>query len=473
MSKGKQSFHFNRIRNENGNLVDFYKETRWSKKKNAFVTDATESTYKEMQGRLDGLGPEQRSDEAAATVFREVLGHRPGYARGLGEMVIPESSRQRDKVQMQQYMSEAEKHKKDAEQYKKDAEQYKKDAEAYKSQLDEMRTEMRELREHQIQNDKKADSLRSFLEMKEKELLVLEEKLKARERAYDIAATTFFVFFNINSGTVESCKSSLAALAPLQAVLFDVDGTLCDSDPLHYQAFREMLQEIGFNGGVPITEEFYMENISGKHNDDIVVLLFPDDVQRGLKSTDDKETIFRRLAEEQLKAVNGLYKVKKWIEDRGLKRAAVTNAPKPNAELMISSIMLSDFFDAVILGSDCDHAKPYPDPYLKALEVLHVTKDHTFVFEGSVLYPAYVLISACWVGWVGTGTLSSKFLLTVMNLLKRLAEEGQVPAANDPQRNPALASKSFRNGVSSSGDTSSSASSEVTSSEYSSNSKED
>ena len=100
-----------------------------------------------MQCRLDGLGPEQRSDEAAATVFREVLGHRPGYARGLGEMVIPESSRQRDKVQMQQYMSEAEKH-------KKDAEQYKKDAEAYKSQLDAMRTEMRELREHQIENDK-------------------------------------------------------------------------------------------------------------------------------------------------------------------------------------------------------------------------------------------------------------------------------------------------------------------------------
>lgn len=41
-------------------------------------------------------------------------------------------------------------------------------------------------------------------------------------------------------------KSSLAALAPLQAVLFDVDGTLCDSDPLHYYAFREMLQEVKF-----------------------------------------------------------------------------------------------------------------------------------------------------------------------------------------------------------------------------------
>ncbi|KAF5477705.1 hypothetical protein F2P56_004322 [Juglans regia] len=183
--------------------------------------------------------------------------------------------------------------------------------------------------------------------------------------------------------SVES-KSSLAALAPLQAVLFDVDGTLCDSDPLHYYAFREMLQEIGFNGGVPIPEEFFVENIAGRHNDDIAALLFPDDVQRGLKFVDDKEAMFRRLAEEQLKPVDGLYKVKKWIEDRGLKRAAVTNAPRPNAELMISKLGLSDFFDALIIGGECKHAKPYPDPYLKALEILNVSKDHTFVFEDSV-----------------------------------------------------------------------------------------
>lgn len=70
-------------------------------------------------------------------------------------------------------------------------------------------------------------------------------------------------------------------------------------------------------------------------------------------------------------------------------------------------------------------------------------------------------------------SLSSKFLPTVMNLLKRLAEEGQMPATNDPQRNPALASKSFRNVVGASSETSSSASSEVTSSEYSSPAKED
>ncbi|KAM0994986.1 hypothetical protein ACFX15_010070 [Malus domestica] len=114
-------------------------------------------------------------------------------------------------------------------------------------------------------------------------------------------------------------KSSLSGVAPLEAVIFDIDGTLCDSDPIHYYAFREMLQEIGFNGGVPITEEYYIENFAGKHNDDVARILFPDDFERGLKFTEDKEAMFRRLAVDKLKPVNGLYKVKKWIEDRGLK----------------------------------------------------------------------------------------------------------------------------------------------------------
>ncbi|KAB5573929.1 hypothetical protein DKX38_001136 [Salix brachista] len=183
---------------------------------------------------------------------------------------------------------------------------------------------------------------------------------------------------------VDDAEVSLSRLAPLEAVLFDVDGTLCDSDPLHHYAFREMLLEINFNDGVPITEEFFIKNIAGKHNVDIALSLFPDDLQRGLKFTEDKEAMFRRLACEQLKPINGLYKLKKWVEDHGLKRAAVTNAPRANAEVMISLLGLSDFFDAVIVGDECQHAKPHPEPYLKALEVLNVSKDHTFVCEDSV-----------------------------------------------------------------------------------------
>lgn len=186
------------------------------------------------------------------------------------------------------------------------------------------------------------------------------------------------------NGVDSASESSLTKLAPLEAVLFDIDGTLCDSDPLHYYAFREMLREIGFNGGIPITEEFFIKTVAGKHNDDIALDLFPGDLERGLKFVDEKEAMFRKLAAEQLKPLNGLDKVTKWIENRGLKRAAVTNAPRANAELMLSILGLTDFFDAVIIGGECEHAKPHPEPYLKGLEALKASKDHTFVFEDSV-----------------------------------------------------------------------------------------
>lgn len=53
-------------------------------------------------------------------------------------------------------------------------------------------------------------------------------------------------------------------------------------------------QQIGFNGGVPITEEFYVKNYAGRHNDDAAAILFPDDHEKGVKFLHDKEATFRR-----------------------------------------------------------------------------------------------------------------------------------------------------------------------------------
>ncbi|XP_022724892.1 protein ROOT HAIR DEFECTIVE 3-like isoform X2 [Durio zibethinus] len=104
-----------------------------------------------------------------------------------------------------------------------------------------------------------------------------------------------------------------------------------------------------------------------------------------------------------------------------------------------------------------------------------------------VIFVGFLIMKALWVqldisgefrngALPGLLSLSTKFLPTVMNLLRKLAEEGQIPATNNPLRNPALASKSFQNGSTSS-DMSSSASSGVTSAgnwtEYSSPTKEE
>ncbi|XP_047334056.1 protein ROOT HAIR DEFECTIVE 3 homolog 1-like isoform X2 [Impatiens glandulifera] len=94
-----------------------------------------------------------------------------------------------------------------------------------------------------------------------------------------------------------------------------------------------------------------------------------------------------------------------------------------------------------------------------------------------VIFVAFLLVKALWVqldiagefrngALPGLLSLSTKFLPTVMNLLKKLAEEGQMPASGaDPRRNSPLAAKSFQNSVNNGGDLSSTGSSTITSSE--------
>jgi len=180
--------------------------------------------------------------------------------------------------------------------------------------------------------------------------------------------------------------SAVGSVAPLEAVLFDIDGTMAISDPFHHRATSEMLIKVGYNDGVPITHEFGMTHMAGRSNEQIGQFLFPDWDQGRLDAFfAEKEALFARYAGEGLKEIAGLTALCRWAgEPRGLKRAAVTNAPRANAELIISILGLSDFFQLIVTGEDCERSKPFPDPYLRSLDLLGASPDHT-LFEDSTI----------------------------------------------------------------------------------------
>ncbi|MFS7924041.1 hypothetical protein Hanom_Chr03g00267891 [Helianthus anomalus] len=75
-------------------------------------------------------------------------------------------------------------------------------------------------------------------------------------------------------------------------------------------------------------KSFFAQNISEKLDDDIAAVLFPDDIERGLDYVKKKKNVLGRKS----CAIKGLYKLTKWVEDHELKRAVVTNSPRPNAD---------------------------------------------------------------------------------------------------------------------------------------------
>ncbi|GFR52744.1 hypothetical protein Agub_g15355, partial [Astrephomene gubernaculifera] len=173
-----------------------------------------------------------------------------------------------------------------------------------------------------------------------------------------------------SNNTIPSTQPTAATAAmpidflSVRGVLFDVDGTLVESDPLHFKAFQEILVELGFQGGRPIDLPFFRAHISGRHNPEIAADLFPEwEEGRRVAFYEDKEERFRRLAAGELEPLEGLREFMRWLRARGVATAAVTNAPRANAEMMIRAIGLEGGFQHLVLGEECVRAKPHPDPY--------------------------------------------------------------------------------------------------------------
>jgi HAD superfamily hydrolase (TIGR01509 family) len=165
-----------------------------------------------------------------------------------------------------------------------------------------------------------------------------------------------------------------------RALLFDLDGTLAETDSLHLPTWVDALQPYG----VEVDEEFYRERISGRNTAEIVRELLPDLTnEQGRSIGNAKEASFRERASE-LEPLPGLVDFVERGRKRGMWIALVTNAPEKNVEAILLALKLRDLFDAVVLADDVEAVKPDPAPYNAALKKTGVPAERALAFEDSV-----------------------------------------------------------------------------------------
>jgi len=191
---------------------------------------------------------------------------------------------------------------------------------------------------------------------------------------------------NINMNPVESLtttSTNQGHSSIVKAILFDIDGTLVNTDSIHLAVFQELLlQEEDFQleqdmeKKNPIDEDFFRQYISGRANALITADFFPSwSLNKREAFSIRKEERFRELSKDQLKELKmpGLDRIRKWVDNNGLGKAAVTNAPRLNGESMLCGIGYRNWFgqDGLIIGDECEKPKPDPCPYLTACQ--HIT----------------------------------------------------------------------------------------------------
>jgi len=165
-----------------------------------------------------------------------------------------------------------------------------------------------------------------------------------------------------------------------RALLFDLDGTLAETDSLHLPTWVDTLEAYG----VEVDEELYRDRISGRSTAEIVRELLPDLTdEEGRSIGDAKEASFRERAQE-LEPLPGLIDFVKRGRGRGMRIALVTNAPEENVEAILLALELRDSFDVIVLADEVEAVKPDPAPYRAALKKAGVPAERALAFEDSV-----------------------------------------------------------------------------------------
>jgi len=168
----------------------------------------------------------------------------------------------------------------------------------------------------------------------------------------------------------------------MRTVLWDLDGTIADTEALHYQAWRATLS--GY--GVTYTYERFRADF-GSRNSDVLpgILQVEPDSSLVVEVSREKEANFRSLVRAH--GLHPLPGIMVWLErfaEAGVYQALSSSAPMANIVVAVDTLDIGDFFLALMSGSELPRSKPDPAIFLNTAAALSVTPAECIVMEDSM-----------------------------------------------------------------------------------------
>ena len=164
-----------------------------------------------------------------------------------------------------------------------------------------------------------------------------------------------------------------------RAVLWDLDGTLADSEEYHWLSWRDAMRA----EGVELTYDRFLASF-GQRNDRILGAWLGEaaDATRIRRIGDWKEAEYRRLAEAR--GLTPLAGAREWVERLhrdGWKQAIASSAPRLNVETMMHVLKFDGLIDAMVSADEVKKGKPDPDVFLAAAAAVSVPPSRCVVVE--------------------------------------------------------------------------------------------
>jgi HAD superfamily hydrolase (TIGR01509 family) len=162
------------------------------------------------------------------------------------------------------------------------------------------------------------------------------------------------------------------------AVLWDLDGTLVDSEEYHWLSWRDTMA----GEGVALTRPQFVATF-GLRNDAIIPQWIPAAAPELIQRIgDSKELLYRRMVREGgLVALPGAAEWTQRLAASGWRQAVASSAPRENIDTVLAVIGLGDVFQAIVAAEDVTRGKPDPQVFLTAAARLQAPAGQSIVVE--------------------------------------------------------------------------------------------
>ncbi|MDM8173914.1 MULTISPECIES: HAD family hydrolase [Olivibacter] len=166
-----------------------------------------------------------------------------------------------------------------------------------------------------------------------------------------------------------------------RAVIFDMDGVICHTNPYHAEAFKQFFDK----RSIPYTEQEFIDHIYGKHNSYIMKYFLKKELsdEEVKELEDEKELLFRTIYANHIDPIPGFLSFLSSLKDAGYKTGVATSAPYLNLELILDKLAFAPQMESVLSSEDVEKHKPNPEVYLKSAKNLQVLPTGCVVFEDS------------------------------------------------------------------------------------------
>ncbi len=190
------------------------------------------------------------------------------------------------------------------------------------------------------------------------------------------------IFPTSNAYTVrKSSEAEPPTVTRLEAVVFDMDGLLLDTEPLYQAAWRWAAGELGYTLNDRLNRLLIGKNESGSLR--MLSNEFGDNFPTGRFITLCGEHWETHIAEHGIAIKPGVTSVIGLLEKEAIPFAIATSSHKRNASLSLACAGLSSRFGTVVTGDQISNGKPAPDIYLEAARRLEVDPTCCLAFEDS------------------------------------------------------------------------------------------